>query len=35
VNYDRSNAAPAKAIEIDVRVPENQQPFRVNCIVAP
>jgi hypothetical protein len=30
VNYDRSNAAPAKAIEIGVRVPEGQQPFRVS-----
>ena len=29
VNYDRANAAPAKAIEIGVRVPENLQPLRV------
>ena len=29
VNYDRSNAAPAKAIEVGARVPENQQPLKV------
>ena len=29
VNYDRSNAAPAKTIELGVRLPKNQQPFRV------
>jgi len=29
VNYDRSNAANSKAIEIGVRVPENRQPLKV------
>jgi hypothetical protein len=29
VNYDRSNAAPAKAIEIGLRVPGNRQPLKI------
>ena len=29
VNYDRSNAAPAKAIEIGLRVPENRKPLKI------
>jgi hypothetical protein len=33
VNYDRSNPALSKAIEIGVRVPEEQRPFRVTVHV--